>query len=259
MLGLALDSAGLQASAAIWGDPIGGEDGDAITSFTLLAYQALLPEDGKADQLILVVEELLDASGLGYRDLDVIAVNRGPGSFTGIRSAVALGRGLALASGRPVIGITSHDALAASIRDDALDGLSDRPRRLMIAEDARRGQVYLQSFDADLHPLSDLRAEAPDDAAPELREGHWRLGGSGASLVRESLDRSLPNDSPDVVMVDQIALDARGVARAASTRLASGEIPIAGFDLRPLYIRPPDAVRPKPLVSPLRQALEGQT
>lgn len=256
MLGLALDSAGQLASAALWTDGAGGGDnpdrGGAISSFALLGYQALPPEAGKADQLILVVEQLLENSGSSYQDLDVIAVNRGPGSFTGIRSAVALGRGLALATQRPVIGLTTHEAIAANIGpDDVVDPTDRRSRRLMIAEDARRGQVYRQCFDTDLRPLDDLSAEAPDVTAQMLTRGRWQLGGSGASLVRENLD-----DIVDVTMVDDACLDAKGVAIAANARLVLGETPISGFDLQPLYIRPPDAVRPKPLVSRLRQSVE---
>lgn len=84
MLGLALDSSAKTASAALCA---------TSTSLTLLGCLALPPERGKADQLILVVEKLLDDADVGYRDLEFIAVNRGPGSFTGIRSAVALGEG----------------------------------------------------------------------------------------------------------------------------------------------------------------------
>ncbi len=257
MLGLALDSAGPLASAALWSDEAedrakrgAGEKSDACT---LVAYRELPPEAGKADQLILVVEQLLEASGSSYRDLDVIAVNRGPGSFTGIRSAVALGRGLALATGRPAIGVTSHEALAASMDFDlGADKADQQPRSLMIVEDARRGQVYCQSFDSALTPLDAPRAETPEAVARKLACGHWHLAGSGAPLVGTWL-----NDTADVTLIDKASLDAKGVVRAAAARLAVGEKPLAGFDLMPLYVRPPDAIRPKPLVSPIGPPVEG--
>jgi tRNA threonylcarbamoyl adenosine modification protein YeaZ len=253
VLGLALDSAGLLASAAVWADAGGTEDGAPVASFRLLGYQDLPAEQGKADQLILAVERLLMACALGYRDLDVIAVNRGPGSFTGIRSAVALGRGLALAAALPVIGLTSHQVLAARLGFDKADDLQARPRRLMIAEDARRGQVYVQSFDADLEPEGEIRVEAPEVAARELALGPWRLLGSGAALVLASL-----LEPADVIMVEGSGLDARGVAIAAAARLAAGDLPKPGFDLLPLYLRPPDAVRPQPLVSRSPQSALGE-
>ena len=255
MLGLALDSAGLIATAALWaGDAVtaGGDEetvpnrsssAKARPSFQLLAHHTLPPETGKADQLITVVEALLGETGRRYQDLDVIAVNRGPGSFTGIRSAVALGRGLALATGCPVIGVTSHETIAASIGANASAVQGEPPRRLMVAEDARRGQVYRQAFDQELSPLGGIVAEAPEEAASALAAGRWLLAGSGADLVEEAL-------SGAEVMVKDHILDAGIVALAAERRLARGDQSIAGFDLAPLYIRPPDAIRPKPLISP---------
>ena len=160
-------------------------------SFELLAFEMLQPEAGKADQLITVVERLLSEQGLGYDDLDVIAVNRGPGSFTGIRSAVALGRGLALAAGLPVMAVTSHEALVAGLDADPAG------RRLMIALDARRGEVYAQAVGADGRPLDEIEARTPAALADALEGGRWRIAGSGARLVLEVLDGGV-----DVEMID---------------------------------------------------------
>lgn len=265
MLGLALDSAGGFASTALWTDETGRTDAagrtrepdqcDAATPFTLLGYRALLPKTGKADQLILVVEQLLGETGRGYLDLDVIAVNRGPGSFTGIRSAVALGRGLALAAKRPVLGVTTHEARAANIGRDEVIGSDDQPESLMIVEDARRGEVYRQDFGVDGRPSGAIAAESPDQAAKALTSGRWCLAGSGAALVLDGLNAD--QDGIGLRVAGDAGLDARDVALAAHIRLASGEAPIPGFDLRPLYIRPPDAALPKPLVTPISRSAEA--
>ncbi|MGI9509868.1 MAG: tRNA (adenosine(37)-N6)-threonylcarbamoyltransferase complex dimerization subunit type 1 TsaB [Geminicoccaceae bacterium] len=234
MLGLAIDSANEVASAAIWTGDIEAHDG----SFSLLRIETLPPEVGKADQLITLVERMLGERKLDYRDLDVIAVNRGPGSFTGIRSAVALARGLALAADLPVLAVTSHEALMATLDDDP----TGRPS--MIAQDARRGEVYAQTFGADGRPRGEIEALAPAALADHLLTGGWRLAGSGAGLVVAALD-----DGADVEVIGSTALDAGAVALAAAKRLARGEMPVRGFELRPLYVRAPDAVPPAPLVS----------
>jgi tRNA threonylcarbamoyladenosine biosynthesis protein TsaB len=57
------------------------------------------------------IEDLLCAAGLGLRDLDRIAVGLGPGSFTGVRIAVAYAKSLAYGSGVPLVGVSSYDAL----------------------------------------------------------------------------------------------------------------------------------------------------
>lgn len=235
MLGLAIDSANQAASAALWTRGVEERRG---SSFTLLGSEEVPPEAGKADQLITAVERLLGEQGLGYGDLEVIAVNRGPGSFTGIRSAVALARGLALAADLPVMGVTSHEALAVVLDADP----AGRP--LVIAQDARRGEVYAQAFGADGRPSGEIEAKAPAALADTLEGGRWRIAGSGAHLVLEVLD-----DSVVVEMIDAGPLNAEAVALAAALRLSAGEGAASGFTLRPLYVRAPDAVPPAPLIS----------
>lgn len=252
MLGLAIDSTDRTASAAIWrsnvncgssvdrGSNRGGwpsvDDQTGRAQFHVLAEGSLPPEAGKADQLITVIEQLLGDCCIDYADLDVIAVNRGPGSFTGIRSAVAVGRGLALASGLPVFGITTHEALAERIGGD------EAGRTLLIAMDARRGEVYTQTFAADGRPMFEIEAKEPAAVAADLVSGRWRIAGSGAGLVAAAA-----SIEPDFVETGPV--DATAVAIAAASRLSGGGIPGEGFALRPLYIRAPDAVPPSPLVS----------
>ncbi|MGI9489017.1 MAG: tRNA (adenosine(37)-N6)-threonylcarbamoyltransferase complex dimerization subunit type 1 TsaB [Geminicoccaceae bacterium] len=249
MLGLAIDSANQTATAALWRDarpgpnvdPKSDADCGAGADFgapAVLASEALPPETVKADQLILVIERLLREQGLGYQDLDMIAVNRGPGSFTGIRSAVALVRGLALAAGLPVLGVTSHEAIAAGLGHDPVSG------KTMIVLDARRGEVYAQAFAADGHPRGEIEAKAPALVAAALSEGRWRLAGSGAALVAAQLA-----DDRDVEIIETPPVDAGMVMLAAAGRLSAGETPAPGFALKPLYVRAPDAVPPTPLIS----------
>ncbi len=255
MLGLAIDSANQTASAALWSNVDRGSNDDGGWSadggsgancwsgadhggLSLLASEVLPPEMARADQLISVIERLLGEQGLSYQDLDVIAANRGPGSFTGIRSAVALTRGLALAADLPVLGVTSHEAIAACLGKDL------GQRRTMIAQDARRGEVYAQAFAADGHPLGDIEAKAPALAALALGEEHWRLAGSGAALVAAEIA-----NGQDVDMIETPPVDAGMVMLAAAARLSASEMPAPGFTLQPLYVRAPDAVPPTPLIS----------
>ncbi|MEZ5931453.1 MAG: tRNA (adenosine(37)-N6)-threonylcarbamoyltransferase complex dimerization subunit type 1 TsaB [Alphaproteobacteria bacterium] len=241
MLGLAIDSAHQRASAALWrsGRDAGSADKGAETGPSIVDSAALSPDDGKADQLINVIERLLSRQGLDYGDLDLLAVNRGPGSFTGIRSAVALARGLALAAGLPVLGVTSHEALMSGLARD------QEGRRTLIAEDARRGEVYVQAFDAAGVAATPIQALAIAAAAGDVRRGAWRFAGSGAGMIAAALPADV-----DVHMIDIEPVDAVAVARAAARGLAEGDMPAEGFRLRPLYVRAPDAVPPTPLIDP---------
>lgn len=94
-------------------------------------------EKGQAERLIPLLEEVLAEGGIGWTDLKALAVGTGPGNFTGVRISVAAARGLALGLGIPAVGVTRLEALALGL-----------PRPLVVIEDAKRGQVYVQLFTA---------------------------------------------------------------------------------------------------------------
>lgn len=219
---LAIESAGSSCSAAVLRH--GGE------TPALLSHLTLPPSRGQADQLVLLIEAVLEVAGLGYGELDLVAVDQGPGGFTGVRTGVAAARALALAARLPVLPVTSLEALAAGVRPKA--GAS-----VLAVLDARRGEVYAQAFDDRLRPQGEPRASTPEAAATGLPP-HLHLVGSGAPLIR----RHLPDGA--LVMIEPMELDARLVAEAVVRRHASGVRAVAGFDLRPLYLRAPDARPP---------------
>jgi tRNA threonylcarbamoyladenosine biosynthesis protein TsaB len=237
---LAIDSAGESSSAAVW-------DQAKPVPQALLAFRVLEPARGQAERLIELVEAVLADAGLRYVALGALAVNHGPGSFTGVRSAVAAARGLALAANLGVIAVSSLEALACGLRPHP-------PGEVLAALDARRGEVYAQRFGADLRPrpgpLGVARAMPPQDAAAwavaEPMADPLRLVGSGAPLIRAQLPAGV------AAVIETVQADARLVALGAARRLAAGERPIAGFAVRPLYLRAPDARPPAPLLARAR-------
>ncbi len=100
---LALDAALGQCSAALLAD---GQ---------VLAERVQHGERGQVQRLAPMLREVLDAGGTEARALDAVAVTLGPGSFTGLRAALALAHGLALAAGVTLIGVTVFEALAAAL------------------------------------------------------------------------------------------------------------------------------------------------
>jgi tRNA threonylcarbamoyladenosine biosynthesis protein TsaB len=234
MILLAIEAAGDSCSAALW-DCSEVDDG-------LLAWRGVEPARGQAERLIGLVEAVLGEAGLRYDALGALAVNRGPGSFTGLRSAVAAARGLALAADLGVVAVTSLEALACGVRPG-------RPGEVLAALDGRRGEVYAQRFASDLTPLpgpaGQPRAMPPRAAAAGIA-GTVRLVGSGAGLIQAVLPEGVAS------VLEAVRLDARLVARCAARRLAAGERPVAGFEIQPLYLRPADARHQAPLVVPTR-------
>jgi tRNA threonylcarbamoyladenosine biosynthesis protein TsaB len=187
----------------------------------------------QADRLVELVDAALRGAGFDYDAVDVIAVNHGPGSFTGVRAGVAAARGLALALARPVLAVNTLEALAA--------GLGPQPAGTIIAAlDARRGQVYVQSFDHRLVPLGPPGVLAPAEVTLGAAAPPLRLVGSGAAPIRAALPHARFH------ACESAEPDALGVARRALARLAARESAREGGTVQPLYLRPPDARLPTP-------------
>jgi tRNA threonylcarbamoyladenosine biosynthesis protein TsaB len=99
---LAIDTA-LEACAA----------GILETPDRVLAQESVAMSRGHAEALMPLLARIMDLAGVGFADLDRIAVTVGPGSFTGLRVGIAAGRGIALAAGKPAVGVSTLAALAA--------------------------------------------------------------------------------------------------------------------------------------------------
>jgi tRNA threonylcarbamoyl adenosine modification protein YeaZ len=181
---------------------------------------------GHAEHLIPQIDAVLGQAGLAPADLGRVVAVVGPGSFTGIRAGLAAARGLGLALGIPVVGVTTLEALAAEARDLA-------PGRAVVAVlDARRDEVYAQAFTADGAPASPP-ALLTRAAAAKLAAGHDAvLIGSGAALVAEHLpDAKIAGPQPQAAITTILAI---GAARAVPDRPPG-----------PLYIRGADAKVPQ--------------
>ena len=191
---LAVDSALGPCSAAIL------KDGKIIAEIEETA-------SGKQSRMLVpMIESALAKAGLAYKNLDAVACTIGPGGFTGIRVALATARAIALATGKPLIGLTTLEVIAwgSGIKGDVLAVI-----------DAYRGQFYTQRFrmNGSILPQSD------------------------ALLVEERTIKSLGHGAKTV----QSNPMARDAATLAAHKWRSGE---RDFPVNPLYIREPDAKLP---------------
>lgn len=217
---LALDTTLGACSAAV---ACGG--GGAAEKFS--AFELRTREHAEA--IVPMMTRVMDEAGLAFDRLDAIAVTKGPGTFTGVRVGISTARGLSLALGLPLIGVTSLEVMAHM----ALEQLDSAPDTLGIVVDARRGEVYFSLFDGEGAVISDPSARTPEQAV-ELIPGNGRvvLAGGGAGLVSGAARNIGPEF--DTVLPD-LQPDAATLASMALTRSAC-EGP-----LHPLYLRPPDA------------------
>jgi tRNA threonylcarbamoyladenosine biosynthesis protein TsaB len=193
----------------------------------LFAREALMAR-GHAEALMPMVAEVMQEAGLDFAALDLIAATVGPGSFTGVRIAIAAARGLALVTPARLYGTDSLTVMARL----ALSTGVLRQEPFAVAVDARRGMLYLGLYDEEGRKLEGPLLIAPDDAVTLLPNDLQSVVGSGAALFAEAgarrgrkLQAELPELQPSAAALAEIALEA-------------GEtIPM----LRPLYLRPPDA------------------
>lgn len=176
---------------------------------------------GHQERLAGLARDAVAEAG-GFDAIERIGVAVGPGSFTGLRVGLAFAQGLGAALGRPVVGISTLDALAASAEPGSATAA---------LIDARRGQVYARFWRGDEAggPAEALSIEAARDRAAALGEG-VRLIGSGAALIADEVPGA-------------VALDLAGPSPEALARLTAVADPAASPP-RPLYLRAPDATPP---------------
>ena len=181
---------------------------------------------GHQEALAPLTEAVMAEAGLAFADLDAIGVTVGPGSFTGLRVGLAFAQGLGAALDRPVAGLSTLDALAASVAPD------DRPVAAVV--DARRGQVYARLFRAHAVPIDDAGAMPLSALAERLADagGTGRLVGTGATLGA--------GIAADWTPVDLAGPAPEALIHLTERALTGGEVGAP----RPQYLRAPDATPP---------------
>ena len=210
---LAIDASGGRAGLAVVGD-----DGTSRHK----VFAPLRP--GLIETLPVLLAEAVKGGGITN-----VAVTIGPGSFTGLRTSIALAQGYAAAAGLPLWGVSVAEAYHVPF--------PQLHRPLWVVVRARRGRVFL---------LRDGAAEAFADEDVPATRASIALSGDGANDIAARLAAR----GVDVLLTNAKAIDPVWVARAAMAQLAAGLPPQPA---QPLYVDPPEAklpaagLRPPPL------------
>ena len=231
MLILAIDTA-LDACAA------GVLDTD---SGKMIAQESQAMKRGHAEALMPLIARVMKQSGIAFASLDRIAVTTGPGSFTGLRVGLSAARGIALAAGKPVVGLTTLTAYAAPV-------VSENGQHPVIsAIDARHGHVYLQVVAGNGTSLVWPGLASIEEALDAARFGAPHLVGNAAKILADRW----PADAPAPVQVNpQAAPDIAWVGWLGAA-VSPDSAPA-----RPYYLRAPDA---KPAKDLLQRTSQPQT
>jgi tRNA threonylcarbamoyladenosine biosynthesis protein TsaB len=184
---------------------------------------------GHAEALMPMVAEVMTGAGLDFSALDLVAATLGPGSFTGVRIAIAAARGFALATGAHLWGTDSLTVMAKAALESGMVG-DNRP--FAVAVDARGERLYFGLYDAAGRKLAGPLLLEAREAAALLPAELATAVGNGAAHVAEAamsrgrlVDAKLPDLQPNASALAELALE------------ADETLPT----LRPLYLRPPDA------------------
>jgi len=215
MLILALDTSMAACSVCVY---------DADKSLVIWANQQFM-DRGQAEALAPMVQDTVTTAGVGFADLNRIAITTGPGTFTGVRIGLAMARGLGLALNIPITGITSLAAIAAN----------ETPKNLpiVVAADARAGEIYFASYDPTGRELTAPAVVALAEAQKLIPTHSVVVLGTAADRLLDRMDghRHVRSNAGDLPIAAKFA------------RLAAG-IPASNMPPEPLYLRPPD-VKPQ--------------
>ncbi|UHQ19812.1 tRNA (adenosine(37)-N6)-threonylcarbamoyltransferase complex dimerization subunit type 1 TsaB [Lysobacter sp. KIS68-7] len=211
---LAFETATEACSVAVW------VDGQVHERFELAPRR-------HAELALPWADALLSEAGVAKSSLDAIAVGRGPGAFTGVRLAIAVAQGVALALDRPVVPVSTLAALALQ---------ADAPR-VLAAIDARMGEVYAAAFrceGGDVVGLDVERVIVPGQVVLPGEDDGWVGVGTGFGAVEGALATTL---GTRFARIDAAALPhAADVARLAAHAFARGE-GVAPERAEPAYLR----------------------
>jgi tRNA threonylcarbamoyl adenosine modification protein YeaZ len=186
----------------------------------VMAEHRAMGARGQVAALPAMAQAVLSQAGIAPAQLAMVAVTIGPGSFTGIRAALSLAHGIALAARVPLVGVTVGEALA----------VPDHGRLQWVAVDTRRGRVFLDRGTSIATVALDALPAPP---------GPVSLAGDAAIAVASRLAAR----GADVLLLPARMPTPAGVAAAGRRRVSAGP---DSRPVQPLYVDPPEARPAKP-------------
>jgi tRNA threonylcarbamoyladenosine biosynthesis protein TsaB len=190
----------------------------ALARAGVVLAEAAVQTDARGADAFGLIEKSLAEAKISRREIDVIAVGLGPGSYTGIRTAIAVAQGWQLATAVKLLGVSSADALAAQAQAEQIFG------RVNVVIDAQRGEFYLAAWDisaAERKEISPLKIVSGAETMTRKNAGEICVGPEAANLIFPSA--------------------------AVVARLADGRSDfMTGEKLEPIYLRETSFVKASP-------------
>jgi tRNA threonylcarbamoyladenosine biosynthesis protein TsaB len=214
----------------------------AVTKpFSVLAETTRVSTETHSKHLLTMIAQTLEQAGASLNEMDGFAVTRGPGSFTGLRIGLSVVKGLAMATGKPVVGVSSLKALAFPFLMTS--------QMICVMIDARKSEVYMAGYRYQFTPEREpyLMCEipeqvlSPDRALAALHEPCLFVG-SGAAVYHQKIRDDLLAAGQSALFAPSCmnVVRASAVAQLGLTDFRKNHIEHIAT-LKPHYIRKSDA------------------
>lgn len=195
----------------------------------LIALKETTESQQHAKLLTVFIDEIFKENGIPMKELDAVAVSKGPGSYTGLRIGVSAAKGIAYAGNIPLIAISTLQALALGVsqQQEFEKGTWFCP---MI--DARRMEVYTAFYDVDNQIKKDISADIIDESSYQdiLKDRKVVFFGNGAKKCQESIQ------SPNAQFINNIACSAKQMVELSYNAFKSKDfVDVAYFE--PFYLK----------------------
>ena len=197
----------------------------------------LLKEDynnnySHAERLNMYIDAVLNESGIISKDLDAVAVSKGPGSYTGLRIGVSAAKGLCFALDKPLVSVSTLEALAHQVTCN--DGV------IVAMLDARRMEVYSAIFDSKHHQIRETEAQIidADSFNSYLQEGKVYFIGNGVEKTKTLINH------PNAVFIEDKLPSANEMSFLAYNKFKMMDTEDVAY-FEPYYLKDFVALKPK--------------
>lgn len=199
----------------------------------ILAKKEISDEKSHASKLTVFIQEFFEQLKIKASDLSAVAVSQGPGSYTGLRIGVSTAKGIAYASGIPLIALDSFKALALKVKTEfekKNQNIADAYFCPMI--DARRMEVYTATYDNEMNMIEEISAKIIDTNSFQniLKSKKMFFFGNGAEKCSEIIK------SENAIFLKNISLSAENLVPLANQLYETKNfVDVAYFE--PFYLK----------------------
>ena len=209
-----------------------------------LALRESEKQNAHSEKITTFIKEVMEIAGIGYSQLDAVAVSKGPGSYTGLRIGVSTAKGICYAADLPMMAIDTLEAMAYGMKEKLGSQIAENDLLIPMI-DARRMEVYAAVFDANLKRIQDTAALVIDENAfDDLKKDHrlWLFGDGAPKL------KTVFADQPNISIVEGFKPSAAYMRPLAERALLNKDfVDVAYFE--PFYLK--DFIAGKPHVKGL--------